>query len=71
MSTIQFAAEEDTAELIRELNGEGYSTTLRRVSEDLWELDVEPWDEHIVAMVDVYGGWMPGDTQLPSEAFDD
>ena len=64
MSTIQFADEEDAAELIRELNGEGFSTSLRQVSAELWELDVEPWDEGIVAMVDVYGGWLPGDAHL-------
>jgi len=64
MSTIQFAAEEDAAELIRELNGEGFSTNLRQVSDQLWELDVEPWDDRVVAMVDVYGGWLPGDARL-------
>ena len=65
MSTIQFAAEEDAAELIRELNGEGFSANLRQVSDQLWELDVEPWDDRVVAMVDVYGGWLPGDARLP------
>jgi hypothetical protein len=66
MSTIQFAAEEDAAELIRELKGEGFSANLRQVSAELWELDVDPWDdERIVAMVDVYGGWLPGDAHLP------
>jgi hypothetical protein len=64
MSTIQFAAEEDAAELIRELKGEGFSADLRRVSDKLWELDVEPWDDRVVAMVDVYGGWLPGDPRL-------
>jgi hypothetical protein len=65
MSTIQFAAEEDAAELIRELRSEGFSTNLRQVSDQLWELDVDPWDDRVVAMVDVYGGWLPGDTRLP------
>jgi hypothetical protein len=64
MSTIQFAAEEDAAELIRELTGEGFSANLRQVTDQLWELDVEPWDDRVVAMVDVYGGWLPGDTRL-------
>jgi hypothetical protein len=68
MSVIQFATDEDATELIRELASEGFSTTLRQVSGDLWELDVEPWDERIVEMVDVYGGWLPGDTHLPDEA---
>lgn len=65
MSAIQFAAAEDAAELIRELKGEGFSTSLRHVSDGLWELDVDPWDDRIVAMVDVYGGWLPGDPHLP------
>jgi hypothetical protein len=67
MSVIQFAADEDAAELIRELNSEGFTTALRQVSDDLWELDVDPWDERIVEMVDVYGGWLPGDARLPAE----
>ena len=65
MSTIQFAAAEDAAELIRELKGEGFTANLRQVSGELWELDVDPWDERVVAMVDVYGGWLPGDARLP------
>lgn len=65
VSTIQFAAAADAAELIRELKGEGFTANLRQVSDELWELDVNPWDERIVAMVDVYGGWLPGDAQLP------
>ena len=65
MSTIQFAAQEDAAELIRELQAEGFSANLRQVSDQLWELDVDPWDDRVVAMVDVYGGWLPGDTRLP------
>lgn len=65
VTTIQFAAAEDAAELIRELTAEGFSTNLREAG-DVWELDVEPWDdERIVAMVDVYGGWLPGDAHLP------
>lgn len=67
MSVIQFATDEDATELIRELTAEGFAATLRQVSGELWELDVDPWDERIVEMVDVYGGWLPGDTQLPEE----
>jgi cell division septation protein DedD len=67
MSTIQFAASDDAAELIRELKGEGFTANLRQVSDDLWELDVDPWDDRVVAMVDVYGGWLPGDTKLPDD----
>lgn len=67
MSVIQFVSDEDAAEIIRELTAEGFDTTLRQVSDDLWELDVSPWDERIVEMVDVYGGWLPGDTRLPDD----
>lgn len=67
MSIIQFAAAEDAEELIRELTGEGFTTTLSRRSDELWELQVDPWDERVVAMVDVYGGWLPGDAHLPDE----
>jgi hypothetical protein len=65
MSAIQFATDEDATELIRELTAEGFSTSLRQVSGDLWELDVDPWDDRVVEMVDVYGGWLPGDAHLP------
>ena len=27
-------------------------------------LEMDPWDDRVVAMVDVYGGWLPGDTHL-------
>jgi hypothetical protein len=67
MSVIQFAADEDAAELVRELTSEGFSTNLRQVSDELWELDVDPWDDRIIEMVDVYGGWLPGDAHLPDE----
>jgi hypothetical protein len=65
VSIIQFVSDEDATELIRELTSEGFTTNLRQVSDDLWELDVDPWDDRIVEMVDVYGGWLPGDVRLP------
>jgi len=65
VSIIQFVSDEDATELIRELTSEGFTTNLRQVADDLWELDVDPWDDRIVEMVDVYGGWLPGDVRLP------
>lgn len=78
MSTIYFDEGEDAAELVAALGREGYVTSLRRegfAGEDdsddhAWVLLVEPFDERVVEMVDVYGGWMPGDEQLPAEPRD-
>ncbi|MEH3033471.1 MAG: hypothetical protein PGN07_05400 [Aeromicrobium erythreum] len=78
MSAIWFDTDDDAAELVKALEAEGYATTLRREgfageddSEDrAWILEVEPFDDRVVEMVDVYGGWMPGDEQLPPQAPD-
>lgn len=75
MPQIYFDAEDDAIELIMALEAEGYTTALRReafAGEEDWEdrawvLDVEPFDDRVIEMVDVYGGWMPGDEQLPPE----
>jgi hypothetical protein len=75
MSAIYFDSDDDAAELVKALEGEGYTTTLRREgfageddSEDrAWLLIVEPFDERVVEMVDVYGGWMPGDDRLAAD----
>ncbi len=66
---IYFDSEEDAAELIAALESEGFSTSLEREgfageddSEDrAWVLHVTPFDDRVIAMVDVYGGWLPGD----------
>lgn len=71
-SEVCFDTDEDAAELVRALETEGYATTLRReafAGEDdgqghAWVLRVEPFDDRVVEMVDVYGGWMPGDERL-------
>ena len=75
MSAIYFDTDDDAVELIGALQAEGYTTTLTREAfageEDwddrAWVLLVEPFDDRVVEMVDVYGGWMPGDEQLPDE----
>lgn len=75
MGEVYFDADDDAAELIGALETEGYATTLRRegfAGEDdsddrAWVLVVEPFDDRVVEMVDVYGGWLPGDPQASPE----
>lgn len=67
VATVQFAAAEDAAELIRELTVEGYTVDLRESAPGTWLLEVQPSDDRLVEMVDVYGGWLPGDVQAPSD----
>ncbi len=75
MSDVYFDSEEDAAELIAALEAEGYTTALRREgfageddSEDrAWLLHVDPFDDCVTEMVDVYGGWLPADPRLPVE----
>lgn len=64
MTVVQFAAAEDADELIRELTSEGFTTHLTQNDKGEWLLDVSPSDDRIVEMVDVYGGWLPGDEHL-------
>jgi hypothetical protein len=73
MSAIYFDSDDDAAELVGALEAEGYATDLRRegfAGEDdsddrAWVLVVTPFDDRVVEMVDVYGGWMAGDDRLP------
>lgn len=75
MSAVYFDSDEDAAELVAALEAEGYATSLRREgfageddSEDrAWVLHVDPFDDRVIDMVDVYGGWMPTDARLPAE----
>ena len=62
MGPITFASREDSDELVKALEAEGYRTTLREGSSGRWLLDVQPFDDGVVAMVDVYGGWLPDET---------
>lgn len=69
MEAIYFDSGDDADELITALQSEGYTTRLARdgfAGEDdsddrAWVLVVEPFDERVSEMVDVYGGWLPGD----------
>ncbi|EFQ82777.1 hypothetical protein HMPREF0063_11986 [Aeromicrobium marinum DSM 15272] len=78
MTGIWFDEAEDAEEIVKALQAEGYRTELRRESfagEDdsddrAWLLEVDPFDDRVVEMVDVYGGWMPGDDRLPAEPLD-
>ncbi|MGA8987953.1 hypothetical protein [Aeromicrobium sp.] len=78
MSQIYFDSADDAAELVDALEREGYLTSLRRegfAGEDdgedhAWVLQVEPYDDRVIEMVDVYGGWMPGDDRLPATPVD-
>lgn len=65
VTVVQFAAAEDAEELIRELVAEGFTAELHEVGDGTWLLEVEPSDERVTEMVDVYGGWLPGDYHLP------
>lgn len=73
---IFFDESDDAAELVKALRSEGYATDLRPeafagdddAEDRAWVLVVTPFDDRVVEMVDVYGGWMPGDDRLPDEA---
>ncbi|MCK5891740.1 hypothetical protein [Aeromicrobium sp.] len=72
---IFFDEADDATELVKALQSEGYTTDLRReafagdddAEDRAWVLVVTPFDDRVVEMVDVYGGWMPGDERLPGE----
>ena len=78
MSDVYFDTEEDAVELIAALEAEGFTTSLEREgfageddSEDrAWVLRVEPFDDRVVAMVDVYGGWLVGDERVAPMTLD-
>jgi hypothetical protein len=61
---IRFLSAADAEELVKALTVEGYVVELRPVPDDRrapWRVDVDPFDDEVVAMVDVYGGWLPDD----------
>lgn len=76
MSEIWFDERDDADELVKALEAEGYTVTTRRegfageddAEDHAWAVVVEPFDERVVDMVDVYGGWLPGDERLPEDA---
>jgi hypothetical protein len=63
MTAVHFLSEDDARELIGALEVEGYTVRLREnpvaESRSGWLLEVQPFDDGVVAMVDVYGGWLP------------
>ena len=63
MDAVHFLTAEDAQELIGALKAEGYTVVLREnpaaEARSRWLLEVEPFDDGVVAMVDVYGGWLP------------
>ena len=63
MDAVHFLAAEDAKELVAALGAEGYRSRLRenpdRTARSRWLLEVEPFDDGVVALVDVYGGWLP------------
>ena len=74
MVQIYFDADDDAAPLIAALEHEGYTTTLRREAfageEDwddrAWVLLVVPFDDRVVELIDVHGGWTTGDERPAS-----
>ena len=62
MDLIVFRSADDAQELVGALHAEGYTTSLREdAGGGRWLLEVRPFDDGVVAMVDVYGGWLPDD----------
>jgi hypothetical protein len=54
---------DDAAELVKALRAEGYVVTERRPEDESepWALLVDAFDDGVVEMVDVYGGWLAGE----------
>jgi hypothetical protein len=63
MDAVHFLSADDAKELVAALGAEGYRATLREnpdaAARGRWLLEVEPFDDGVVALVDVYGGWLP------------
>ena len=63
MNAVHFLSADDSRELVGALEAEGYTVRLvenpAAETRSRWLLEVEPFDDGVVAMVDVYGGWLP------------
>lgn len=62
---VYFLEPDDAQELTSALAAEGYVVAGRGCDgpgRARWLLDVAPYDDGLVAMVDVYGGWLPEET---------
>jgi hypothetical protein len=62
-SHVLFLRREDTEELVKALQEEGYTVSVRENpdpgSTGRWVVEVDPADDEVAALVDVYGGWLP------------
>ena len=69
MDAVYLDADDDAVALVEALEAAGYTTTLGREAfageEDwddrAWVLHVVPFDDRVVELVDVHGGWLLGD----------
>ena len=63
MNEILIDPADDAAELIKALRAEGYDVSERHPEDtsQMWALVVSPFDDGVVAMVDVYGGKLPSE----------
>jgi hypothetical protein len=63
MDAVHFLTADDAQELVGALQAEGYTVRLEEnpsaEARSRWLLRAEPFDDGVVAMVDVYGGWLP------------
>ena len=62
---VYFLDTDDARELTGALKAEGYDVAGQACDgpgRARWALEVEPYDDGLVAMVDVYGGWLPDET---------
>ena len=62
--TVYFLEADDAQELRAALRAEGYDVVERACDgpgRARWALDVDPDDDGLAAMVDVYGGWLAGE----------
>ena len=63
--SVYFLEKEDARELVAALRAEGYDVSERECAgpgRARWAIDVSPDDDGLLAMVDVYGGWLLGET---------
>lgn len=71
MSSIWFAPDDDPRELVKALEVEGYAVRsdpgTTAAGDPVTMLTVTPFDDGVEALVDVYGGWLPGDTRVTDE----
>ena len=67
MNAVHFLSADDATELIGALEAEGYTVRLTEnpspETRSRWLLEVEPFDDGVAAMVDVYGGWLPEESE--------